>query len=235
VSERVRIAYAWMRQNPVTLALMIAVLAAAVAINAERRNDSQDVEVTKIQKTPCNKNPSGEKCADLRLEVARAEPLRNPCASYQRVTSRRGRNCERFYVRPGRELRANSKSVQSLDNGSGEGGRKHGAGGPISTPSQPADSAPHAHSKSPGKQPQAHQPVPTEGGGDAPTQLTSSTGSTGPIVTPAPATTEEASSRGLAPAALEAAGEKVGEVVDKAEDAVSQVGCTVRSALKPCP
>lgn len=121
----VRRGYEWMRGNPVSLALMVAVAAVAISLNAERRNDDQDVKVTNVTRkveSACTRayesdgldEKSGRECSELGAEIAKGEPLRTPCTSYQRVTSRRGLNCPRFYVPRGAEGSApnSSKSVQ---------------------------------------------------------------------------------------------------------------------------
>ena len=67
------------------------------------RDQGRDINrITRVQKTACNKNPASRKCAEQRQAVARAEPIKNPCISYQRVTGEQGRNCHRRFVNPER-------------------------------------------------------------------------------------------------------------------------------------
>ena len=235
----VRVAYLWMRANPVTLTLLVAAAAVAISINAERRNDDQGRDITKIQKTPCNENPDGKKCADLRLKVAKAEPLRNPCTSYQRVTSRRGKNCERFYVVPGRELQANSKSVQDLETGSeGEAAPAQGGSGGESVPGLTAgEGQPTNDGKGAGRNP----PGPHDPGSGTPADPVQS-----PVATaPAGSSVEQPVGGGGAseggsetaatnPSVLEAAGSTVGEVVTGTGKVVEATTCGLTAPLL-CP
>jgi len=62
-------------------------------------NSRQGDQITQIQRSPCTSHPAGAACARIRQRVARAEPISNPCISYQRVTGRRGRECPRMLVR----------------------------------------------------------------------------------------------------------------------------------------
>ncbi|HYJ22617.1 MAG TPA: hypothetical protein VEW07_11425 [Solirubrobacterales bacterium] len=129
MSAWLRSRYAWMRQNPVTLALMIGVLAVAISINAERRNEEQGRDITKIQKTPCTLHPEGDACTRIRERIARKGDLKNPCIEHQRVEGTKGRNCDRFFIPRDGEVQANSKSVQDLDNGGGGEAATGPAGG----------------------------------------------------------------------------------------------------------
>jgi hypothetical protein len=230
-----------MEGNVVTAILVASGLSAALAVVLVGALGLYS-SATFQAKTACTKDPAGKECAELRLEVAKAEPLRNPCASFQRVTSRRGKNCDRFFVRPGKELQANSKSVQDLDNGSeGEAGPDQSGSAALPAPGQTADSDPKQPAKSPGPR-HDPQPVPVSGGGGgggAPQQAAPGQGAPSPspvvVVPVTPGKAEEATSRGLAPVVLEDAGAAVGVVVDKAEDVVRQTGCVVRGLLVPCP
>ena len=97
VKKRANQTYAWMESNVVTAILVTGITSALVAVALVGALGLY-TQATFAPKTACTKDPAGRECAEIRLEIAKAEPLRNPCASYQRVTSRRGRNCERFYV-----------------------------------------------------------------------------------------------------------------------------------------
>lgn len=76
----------------------IAILALGIALWAVVVNGQQSRDITKIQRTPCAAHPAGRACAKLRQRVARAEPIKGPCISYQRVTGSEGANCPRHFL-----------------------------------------------------------------------------------------------------------------------------------------
>lgn len=127
----------WMQDNPATLALvalMVGVVGTVSVVGVAIRGEETRRIVTK---SPCLSSPEGKPCADLRQEVARAEPIRNPCVSYQRVTRTRGRACPKDFIdlrRQGNpELQANSKEVKILEQQPG-GGAAGDATEPKETP-----------------------------------------------------------------------------------------------------
>jgi hypothetical protein len=135
--------------------LSLAMAVAGLVLGAVNSN-----QITKIQKTPCNAHPAGKECAGLRQRVAQAEPIRNPCTSYQRVTGSRGRNCGQFYVDPHRHGASESpgggdaqqpSSTAHQPHGPRGGGPANGVGGsghhggahpaPTSTPNPPSETS----------------------------------------------------------------------------------------------
>src|ERR1044072_2776259 len=117
----------WVQHNPATSLLVALALGAVIA---------SSVAVYRAEKTrkivtgwPCLKAPERRECAKVREKVARSEPVRNPCISFQRVEGRRGRNCPRLYVPPRRGevvLRNPSQAGQPSEPpaGGGTGGPK---------------------------------------------------------------------------------------------------------------
>lgn len=108
-------AYNWLERNPATSALVSAGVSgiAVLAVISLAVYSNQ----TFVQKTPCTKDATSAACAKIREEVARAEPIRNPCISYQRVTATRGRNCPRRFVRHRQEAKHRLSSTPSAELG----------------------------------------------------------------------------------------------------------------------
>ena len=123
---------------------------------------------------PCGADPAGQKCAEQRQAVARAEPIRNPCTSYQRVTGSRGRNCRRFFVdrgylhglpnfgsRGGGDASQPSTGKQqpgSRGGGSDEGSKGGTQDGPKSSPKSPKPSSEADHGEGPRDTPADTEP-----------------------------------------------------------------------------
>jgi hypothetical protein len=228
VKDRVNYAYGWMESNPATAALVSGGAAAVLAV-ALTLALGLYTQATYVPKSACTKNPASAECAQIRLEIAKAEPLRNPCASYQRVTSRRGRNCKHFYV-PRRSQRDPSFRASSggdaLDTGStgtlqpgpheegsvgsgkGRGGADDGSGGGQGKAPTP--------SPDPGPVPSGPSPQPSPGrSSDAP-------GNPDP----------PPSSPGTVPSTVEGAGGGVKEAGEGVGGAVEGVGKGVDCALR---
>lgn len=127
-----------MQENPATLALvalMVGVVGtASVAIRGEETRRI-------VTKSPCLVAPDGKACADIRQDVARAEPIRNPCVSYQRVTRTRGRACPKDFIdlsqRP--EGQATSKEVHGSGAGATGGPAPASTGGHQQSPTGGVD------------------------------------------------------------------------------------------------
>lgn len=130
-----------MRDNPTTVAFVALTIGvvATVSVFAYRSESTRKI----ITNSPCLKNPESRECAEVRLEVAMAEPIRNPCASFQRVTSQRGRNCERFYVSPnGGRGGDRGGVVLEVDEGGSEGAEQVSSGDGGDEGKPPADAKP---------------------------------------------------------------------------------------------
>lgn len=104
---RANAVYGSLERNPVTTALVSAGAAAILSVFLTIALGLYS-QATYVTKTACNRNPSGAECAKLRQEVARAEPIENPCISHQRVEGTKGRNCPRFYIAQHRGDRSRS-------------------------------------------------------------------------------------------------------------------------------
>jgi len=98
---RVDRAYGWAEANVVTAVFVCSGSAALLAVALTTALGLYS-SVTFQAKTACTKDPGGPECAEIRQEVARAEPIKNPCISFQRVTSRRGRNCPGDFTTQGK-------------------------------------------------------------------------------------------------------------------------------------
>jgi hypothetical protein len=187
--------YGWMEHNPFTVALVSGGMSAAAVLAVASLAIYSDQAY--VQKTPCTRDATSEACAKIREKVARAEPIRNPCISFQRVTATRGRNCPRDFVWPKHQRQASSKEVQNSEQdaeqtrepapSNGTGGRKPPKGGNDggSAPQHPGGQAPVA-APSPGssgeQNPVSSTPAP---GGAAPSGASPLPE---PIAEPAPVT-----------------------------------------------
>lgn len=97
VKHRANAAYWWMSANPATAILVSAGVSAALTI-ALFLGLGLYSQSTFVAKTACSQDPSSAECAELRQAIARAEPIKGPCISYQRVTDQRGKNCPQQFV-----------------------------------------------------------------------------------------------------------------------------------------
>jgi len=112
-----------MQENPATLAVVAITVGILGTITVGYRGETTRHIVTK---SPCLTAPDSAACAAIREDVARAEPIRNPCIGYQRVTRTRGRACPKDFIdlqrrRAGSQLQANSKFLPDLELKSDQG------------------------------------------------------------------------------------------------------------------
>jgi len=163
---RQSVAYHWLEDNPATGALVAAGLgAAAILLVGALGLYSKETFVTK---SACTRDPAGAACAAIRQDIARAEPIRNPCIGYQRVTRTRGRACPKDFIdlRRGRGPEARlTKGVHGSGAGTSGGavpvaidgdqqgptggvdpGHKKGTSGGTKTPSKSQEPGPPAES-----------------------------------------------------------------------------------------
>lgn len=179
-----------------------------------------------VQASPCTLSPESRACAEQRQAVARAEPIKNPCISFQRVTGSRGRNCDRRFVEK-RQVQANSKEVQNLEFGAG------GTNAPVIGGS-PQGTGQFGDGTDKGDQPDRGSRHPKTSKPPAPapvaTQPPASTSPPPPVTNPA-GKEVPADPPGLLPSTLEATGKTVKQV----EETGNQLLCTVRGLLGPCP
>ncbi len=128
IQDRVNKGYGWLERNPVTGLLVAGGLSGVAVLGVVGLSIYS--QQTFVAKTACTKDPASAACAAIREDVARAEPIRNPCIGYQRVTRTRGRACPKDYVdlrrKRNRDFQIRSKSIQDLD--------LDGDGGPTSAP-----------------------------------------------------------------------------------------------------
>jgi hypothetical protein len=229
--EAVNRGYGWLERNPVTgmlvsggLSALAVVAVVALGIYSQK---------TFVAKSACTKDVSSAACAKIREEVARAEPLTNPCISHQRVEGTKGRNCPRFFVpRPG-QLQANSKSVQDLERGSNgglapaPGGR---AGGPA--PGSTGDSgglSPHTGRGKPDRDTSPKPPASDGGGKDSPDSVVKSPADSGSASTDTP----DGNSTGSPEATPEQASGPLGDLTGSVGGAVHEVGKGLDKAACP--
>lgn len=182
VKRLINRAYAWLEENPITALLMSAGLSGLAVLSVVGLGIYS--QSTFVQKTACTRDPSSAACAQVRQEVARAEPIENPCISLQRVSGTKGRNCPRFFIphRGKRQVQANSKEVQSLESGSegqaptapkpgGKSGTNQVTSGGTKSPPKSREPQPKVESKpppvdipadtTPAPTPESTAPVPT--------------------------------------------------------------------------
>ncbi len=88
--------YAWLESNPVTGLFVAGGLSGLAVLGVV--GTLIYTQETFVAKTACTRDPTSAACAKIREEIARAEPIRNPCISYQRVTATRGRNCPKDFT-----------------------------------------------------------------------------------------------------------------------------------------
>ncbi len=217
----------------------------AIAVNVNQGSDITNVhnDVTKIEHTACAKfaqDPGNLKaareCAGLRAQIARSEPIKNPCTSFQRVTGQRGRNCHRFYVSPVR--RGGAESLVEPDTGSVPTGASPAAteeGDAVHQPSQgDQPSSPHgggAHHPGVESQP-GEVPDNTEPSQPSPGAVSGSEGQTEPGQAPSAPAPEPTSPE---PAPEHPIREAAGGVLEEAGEAVNGALCGVTGALHiPC-
>lgn len=206
------------------LVAALLLLGAAVVGTYLRGENTRDI----VERSACAKDPAGRECAQIRAATALHEPIRNSCIPYQRVTSRRGRNCPKFYVDPGPMGAAGGGSEStpgpSLDPGHGEGTG--------STPTaQPNGSA---EDVAPGKGGSNPQPAPGQGDGDdgAAPIVEPPASSPAPVVTQPPSSPAPAPAPSPAPVPPRGA---IGEVVTPVVESARETVCTLTPRLCPAP
>jgi hypothetical protein len=172
----------------------------------------------RVEGQPCTTNPSGAECAEVRLDVAKAEPIRNPCTSFQRVTSRRGRNCDQFYV-PRRDGSRASGS-ETVNGTTDSGGVGEMPGSDAGQGDAPAGGDGTVDQPKPGKGGSGDPQAPEQGGG----------GATDTPSTPAAPSIPDQSPPPPSPPPAEPADES-GPIKSTVEDTVNEVGETVKGVL----
>lgn len=214
--------YHWLEQNPVT-GILVSV-GVSVAVTLLLVGALGIFSVTTFQgKTACAQDPAGEECAEQSLDVAKAEPLRNPCASFQRVTARRGRNCDQFYVpRGGRpdgrqDQGSNSGGVGTAPDPGGSGG----GSGPV------VDGGDAAPAPAPGKGDSEDPQAPGGAGGtDSPSPPNApSVPDQSPVVDPPDPEPEAQPNRNVLSPTLEGVQKGTGEIVGGVGGTVDTVRC----------
>lgn len=90
--RRVRTGLRWGRLAIAALAIGLLYV---VVVNFQQGTTivKQGDTITKLQQSPCQKNAAGKECASIRAEVARKEPIANPCISAERVFGFEPPNC----------------------------------------------------------------------------------------------------------------------------------------------
>jgi hypothetical protein len=206
---------------------LIAIAALGLAVWAAVVNERQGDQITRVERTPCVEAPAGEACAVMRAEVAKAEPLRGPCTSYQRVTGVRGRNCAHFFVdRAGDGVReaVSSRGGDALQTGSTGhqqpgprgGGQQGGSRGPSAPGNSGGDSGPAPNTGGSGGEQDRSSQTSTGAGDPAPPAP--------PAAPPAsPGPVEHASS--TAQEAVEGVKETVGGVAGELQGAAGEAIC----------
>jgi hypothetical protein len=205
----------------VTAGVIIALTVGVLTIFQNRGQDAAITNVTRIQKTPCNRDPAGKACARLRQAVAKAEPIENPCTSYQRVTGRRGKNCPRFYVRPEQQGPSFNSGASAATSGSKASKPASSGGGGASEPG--GGSVQGGVGKGGGKSPGPKDGTPAAPAASSPTS-TAPTGD-GPGNS-SPSSNPPASSKPNPVA------EGVGSTVEGVGDVVQEAGETVNGAVE---
>ena len=181
-----------MVSHPWLVTLPLAGLAAlAVAVGAYNYFAVRDTatRVTRIEASPCQKDPKSRECAALRRSILLSEPISNSCISFRRII--RPRTVFRKYTRCGDYRRAHEKgrsrestlggkndgnsrttgatpgtrstggSVPSGPGSSGGGGSNDGGGGNQPAPPNPPDPpAPTPPTPTPPDPPSPSAPTP---------------------------------------------------------------------------
>lgn len=206
-----------MVSHPWLVTLPLAGLAAlALAVGAYNYFAVRDTatRITRIEASPCQKDPKSRECAALRRSILLKEPISNSCISFRRII--RPRSVFLKYTRCGDYRRANEKSRES--NGGTNNGNSDKAG---STPGQRSTggSVPSGPGSSGGGGSS------DGGGGDqpAPPNPTDPPAPTPPTPTPP----DPPSPPAPAPPSL---GNQIGNTVD----GVTNLGCQVTNALGIC-
>lgn len=180
------------RFSLVVLMLGVAALGVAVGITF-----FSTTEARRVASSPCVQEPASPECAVDRQAVAEAEPIKNPCISYQRVTSRVGRNCPGFVFdrTPGggdaSQPASNPTAGQRAEPGL-PGSPAPGRGRSDQRPNRPdrpvAEPSPPAASPAPAPEPQAPPPVVSpppkgqgQGNGTPPAKPEAPAGPKGPL------------------------------------------------------
>jgi hypothetical protein len=227
MKRRANAAYHWIESNPATAILVCSGLSALVAITLTAALGLYSTS-TFEGKTACGRDANSKACADLRLEVAEAEPLRNPCTSYQRVTGERGRNCERRFVQPQGADRVEAEPAEGGSDGAREPGETDTNPDPV--PVDPGSEQAPAPPKGDGTgptTPAATNPPPSTGG-DVP----SSSPGAAPVSTPPPAATAPPP----APAPEPDPPGVIQSTVDRVDEAITPTVCAVSELLRGlCP
>jgi hypothetical protein len=219
--------------------LVIAILAIAGATWAVVVNSEQGDQITRI--TACEHDAASAACQKVRREGAKAQSLATVCIYFKQAgypCPKPGSTAAERQAR--RQGQAGSGSAKELNSGS-DGGEAAASGGSgeAPTPGKGGDGSPSAPPKSTGPRHHPSSAPPESGseGGSAPVEQGGAVqGSEGSASSEESApSSQEQTTQGLVPRALEGAGEADGGVVEKAEGAMNQVGCAVRSLLSPCP
>lgn len=146
--DQVNKGYAWLEANPVTGLLVAGGLSGIAVLGV--LGLSIYSQKTFVAKSACTKDPASAACAAIREDVARAEPIRNPCIAHQRVTRTRGRACPKDYIDLRRSGSTGAARVREAGDvgpvptaGGGTGGGMganqgpHGGGGGTKQPPKP--------------------------------------------------------------------------------------------------
>jgi len=252
VTERLKNGYAWMRQNPVTLALMIGVLAVIISLNAERRNDDQGRDITKVTKkveSACETGANSKECQKTKRRSDQARSKRDSCIAFEKV-DRGGQLLEKtvcLELRREAEARPGPGSLQGDQDQGGGGERQTPAGvAPAPNATGPGrgsnpDSTPSPNGHGGGRGGAQPQPEPSSGEAQTPaaTVPTSTPAAEAPappgrpvtVPPPNPPPVVPPPKPTLVPKALEV----VGGTVDEVGGLVDQAGCEVTGLLvRPC-
>jgi hypothetical protein len=243
VKRRANTAYRWMEGNPATAILVCSGLSAMLTVAAITALGLYSTS-TFEGKTACGRDASGPECAKLRQEVARAEPITNPCISYQRVTSEKGRNCPKQFVY--RRHRAHPTATQPRfqrgpsgpDGGRAGNGDDAGAlspsksgGGKAEGPGDPDSGSPSGSQKGSSDAPSSPSPTVSN---PAPSATPGGSTATNPSPTLTPPQSSNAQgATPVLPATVDAVGKAGGEVVEKAGGAVNDTLDNARCTLTP--
>lgn len=207
----------------VTAGVIVALTVGVLTIVQNRGQDQQITKVTRIQQTPCNRAPAGEACARVRQAVAAAEPLENPCTSYQRVTGKRGKNCDRFYIDVSRDDGASGAGASpAASSPSGRSTSAGGSGGATAPPPQQPGNPSGGTNPRPPKHGSHHSPAPPPSPVPSPTPTQPSSG---PGNSDGNGSSEDSEAKPIAEGAgkaIEDIGGSVGGVVKESGESVNK-------------
>lgn len=82
--------------------------------------------LTRIEQSVCTTDPGGAECAEQRRQIARQEPLRNPCISFRRII--RPRSIYRDFTRCGEVDRHRGPDQEGSDDDVPQSGAAAGGG-----------------------------------------------------------------------------------------------------------